>query len=131
MIGLVVWQMNLEQVEATINGVDQANAPGQKVEGADAAVGQAANPVRNFVMNVAGREHGLIEIGHDCLIQASLDATLAVGEFSPYDLFHSKSLLASDVEVCSYSSDARKMRGFRVFSENHPGQHSRIRLFKA
>src|SRR5271168_658010 len=114
MIGFVVRQMNLEQVQAPINGVDQADAPGQKVKGADATVSQAVHAVRDLVMNVAGREHGALQIGHDRFIQTPFDATLAVGEFSPYDLVHSKSLLVSDVEVCCYSSDARKIRGFRV-----------------
>src|SRR5271154_3935042 len=107
--------MNLEQMQAPIDGIDQADAPGQEMHGPDAAMSQAAHSVSDLIMNVAGREHGSLQIGHDRFVQTPFDATLAVGEFSPYDLVHSKSLLASDVEVCDYSSDARKRRGILSF----------------
>ena len=41
-IGLVVGQVDLEQVQAPVDGVDEAELAGQGVDGADAAVGDAA-----------------------------------------------------------------------------------------
>src|ERR1035438_10172263 len=40
-IGFVVRQVQLEQVQASIDGVDQTDAPGQQVDGPDAAAGDA------------------------------------------------------------------------------------------
>jgi hypothetical protein len=39
-IGLVKRQVDLEQVQAGVDGVDQADLPGQSVDDADAAVGK-------------------------------------------------------------------------------------------
>ncbi len=56
MIGLVVGQMDFEQVQVVVDGVDEADASGQQVDGADAAVGQAAGAVGDLVMDVGGGE---------------------------------------------------------------------------
>src|ERR1700692_3765608 len=112
--------MNLEQVQTPIDGLDQADTPGQKMEGADAAVSQAVHAVRDLVMNVAGREHGSLQIGHDRFIQTPFDATLAVGEFPPYDLVHSKSLLASGVKFVDTLQTPEKCEGFEFFQKIIP-----------
>ncbi len=39
MIGFVVGQMNLEQVQFLVDGVDQTDAPSQQMDRANAAVG--------------------------------------------------------------------------------------------
>ncbi len=82
MIRLVKRQMDLEQVQAFVDGVDQADLPGQNVDSADAAVGQAARAVGDLIVDVAGRELRSVAIPELGLVQAAVDAALAVGEFA-------------------------------------------------
>ena len=91
-IGFVIRQMDLEQVQAAVDGVDQAELPGQEVDGADAAVGDAAAAVADFVVDVAGGEHGSGAVAEVGLVEASLDPALAAGQFLAYLGVHSKSL---------------------------------------
>ena len=60
MIGLVIGQVDLQKIQTSINGVDEAEAACQGMQGADAAVGDAAVTFADFVMDVGGGEHGLI-----------------------------------------------------------------------
>src|SRR5260370_283516 len=94
-IGLVVRQMDFQHVQTLVDGVDQADAPRQQVDGADAAMGDAVDPVADVIVNIPGGEHGLLVAADVRLVQATVNAALAVGQFSPYDLVHSKSLHAS------------------------------------
>jgi hypothetical protein len=48
--------MNLQQVQAPVDGVDQAEAAGEEVDGTDAADGDAAGTVGDLLVNVA-RSH--------------------------------------------------------------------------
>ncbi len=81
-VRLVKRQMDLEQVQALVDGVDQADLPGQGVDGADAAVGDAAAAVGDLVMDVGRRELRPVAIPELGLVQAAVDAALAVGEFA-------------------------------------------------
>jgi hypothetical protein len=65
------------------------------VDGADAAVGQAAGAVGDLVMDVAGGELRSVAIPQLGLVQAAVDAALAVGELAVYSGVHSKSLRPS------------------------------------
>jgi hypothetical protein len=68
-------------------------------------------------MDVAGRHHGLGTTAQVGLVQASLDAALAVSQFSSYDRFHSKSLRAIGVGENRYSIKHRKTpRDFEFFT---------------
>ena len=50
----------------------------QGVEGADTAVGDAASPCGDFIVDVAGSEHGSGATAEVGLVEAALDAALAV-----------------------------------------------------
>jgi len=54
--------MDLEQVQLVVDGIDQADAPSQQMDRADAAVRQAARAVSDLVMNAGGGEHGMIQV---------------------------------------------------------------------
>ena len=97
-IGLVVGQVDLEQVQAAVDGVDEAELAGQQVDGADAAVADAAAALGDFVVDVAGGEHGLGTAAQVALVEAVLDAALAAGQFLSYAGVHSKSLRSSGAE---------------------------------
>jgi hypothetical protein len=57
-IRLMIREMNLEQMELAVDGIDQAKAPCQEVKGADAAMGDAVDTFGDFIMDVAGRKDG-------------------------------------------------------------------------
>jgi hypothetical protein len=116
-VGLVVGQVDLQEVQAAVDGVDQAQASGQQVDGADAAGADAAAAAGDLVMDVAGGEHGSVAATDIGPVQAAFDAALVVVQASSYDGFHSKSLCAWGVGTAHHSSDtAGKLRDF-AFSQ--------------
>src|SRR5262249_7768093 len=102
--GLRKRQGDLGPVQARVDGVDQADVPGQGMDGADAAVGHAAAAVGDLMVDVAGREHRLAASTELSFVQAPLQAALVVVQFSSYRSMHSKSLLASRVQESSILS---------------------------
>src|SRR5229473_3334463 len=129
-IRLVKRQVELEQVQPVVQSVDQPNLSSQGMDGADAAVTEATLAVADVVMNVARREHRLAAVAELALIQASLDAALAVGQLAGYSRIHSKSLLASGVGKGCYSSNTAKRRRISSFSCILAAEHRRLRLVK-
>jgi hypothetical protein len=95
MIRLVKRQVDLEQAEAVVDGVDQADLPGQGVDDANAAVDESAAAVGDLVMNVAGGDRGPGAIAELGGVEAALDAPLAVGQSAGYGSCHSKSSAGS------------------------------------
>ena len=53
-VGILIGQMNFQQLQALVQRLDQAKALGEQVHGADAAAGDRADLRRCLVMNVAG-----------------------------------------------------------------------------
>lgn len=96
MIGLVIRQMNLEQMQARIDGLDETEAPGQKVDGADAAVNHAALALADLVVDVAGGKDRPIDMGQFRLVEPTLQAALAASELLSYFSVHSKFLFLQD-----------------------------------
>jgi hypothetical protein len=92
MIRFVKGQMDLEEVQAVVEGLDQTDLSGQQVDGADAAVSDAVAAAANFIMDVAGGEHGLVTTPQLGFIQATLNTALAVSQLAGYSRVHSKSL---------------------------------------
>jgi hypothetical protein len=109
--------MDLQQVQAAVDGVDPPDLSGQQVHGTDAAMSDAVHTVGNLVFYIAGGEGRSFAAALVGLVEPSLQPPLAVAQFSSYDRIHSKSLRASGVKKCEHSSDARKTRGFRFFRQ--------------
>src|SRR4029077_3669888 len=83
-IRLVVGQMDLEQYQAAVDGVDQPEPARQGMDGADATVGSAAVAVADLIVDVGGGEHracAALEVG---LVEAALDPALALAQLSAY-----------------------------------------------
>ncbi len=78
MIGLVVGQVDLEQVEVVVDGVNEADASSEQVKGAKAAVGNAVDAFGDFVVDVAGGEDGSGAIPQSSGVETLLD--FAFGE---------------------------------------------------
>src|SRR5262249_19036987 len=57
-VGFVVGQVSLEDVEAGVDVTDQSSALRHQEHGADAASGEALDAVGQFVVDVAGGDHG-------------------------------------------------------------------------
>src|SRR5690242_19831607 len=115
MIGIVIREVDFEDVQTLIDGVDEPTLPGQQMHGANAAIGHAAHAVGHFVIDVACREHGSIAAAVILPVEPSLDPSLAIGELAPYDRFHSKSLHASGLSFVTTLQTPEKREGFEFF----------------
>ena len=95
-IGFVIRQVQLEQMQTLIDRFDQTTTPRQQMESANAAAGDAADLVRYFVMNVAGGQLRLEAEGEVFLIETTFDSTLATGEPATENDLHLKSFRDCD-----------------------------------
>jgi hypothetical protein len=99
MIGFVVKHVNLEEMEFAIDGVDEADALGEEMKGADAAVTDAVHAVGDFVVDVAGGEDGPMAAAGFGFVEPALDTALVSVQSMSYLGIHSKSLSAGGDEV--------------------------------
>ena len=60
MVGFVIGEMPLEDMEVVVDVADQADPARQQVHGADAARGEALDAIGEFVVDVVGGHHRLI-----------------------------------------------------------------------
>src|SRR5262249_57470094 len=111
----MIREMNFQYLEATVDGLNQAYLVGEGVDRADATDGHTARALADLIVNVAGGHHGFGTAAEVRLVQTSLDATLAVGQFLSYDLVHSKSLHASGVRETGYLIEHPKNPGISKF----------------
>src|SRR6516162_10805152 len=88
----MIGQVDLEDFQAAVDGIGQAEAADQQVHGPEATGGEAAGALADFIVNVAGRHHGFRAAAQIGLVQAALDPALAVGQLPTYAGFHSKLL---------------------------------------
>jgi len=99
MIGFVVWQVNLEQMEFAIDGIDEAEALGEEMKSADATVADAVHAVGDFVVDVAGGEDGPMAANGFAFIEPALHTALVSVQAISYLGIHSKFLSAGGDEV--------------------------------
>jgi hypothetical protein len=90
-IGLVVRQVDLEQVQAAVEGLGEAELAHQEVNGTNAPVADAPAAVADFIRDVAGSEHGLGRAAAVARVEAFLNPPLATGQLVAYRGVHSKS----------------------------------------
>jgi hypothetical protein len=115
-VGLVIGEMNLQELEALVEAFDESEAAGEQMESADAAGGNAANTVADLIVNVAGGEDGLGAAPQVRFIEASFDPPLAVTQLTVYSRIHLKILVAVVGEERVYSSNAAETpRVFEFF----------------
>ncbi len=114
-IGFVIGQVQLEQMQTLIDRLDQTVASRQQMHGADAAAVDAAPFGRHFVINVAGSELRFEAEREILLIEATLDAALASREPVRENGTHLKSFRDCDVwQSGNYSNTTnhRRISGF-------------------
>jgi hypothetical protein len=81
-------------LESAVDGLGEAEPMREGMDGSNASDGESTGTLGDFLVDVGGGQDGLgaaVEIG---FVEASLDASLAVGQFLPYALSHLKSLVA-------------------------------------
>jgi hypothetical protein len=90
-VGFVVGEVELEQVEPLVDSLREAELADQQVDGADAAAGDGSCLGRGFVLDVAGRDDRIGRRGGDRPIEPSSNFPLAGGVMAVWNRFHSKS----------------------------------------
>ena len=78
MVGFVIGQMSLQDVEVVVDVADQADPPRQQVHGADSAGGEALDAIGEFVVDVAGGHHRLIAFWTRAIRNAVEDPALTL-----------------------------------------------------
>ena len=115
-VGLVIRQMDLEQVQAPVDGLGQAQLPDQQQHRADAAVSHAARALGDLDTGCCGRQHRPIAALRSFdLVQPLLDPPLAGRQLTAYLGVHSKSLRGCDVAELDTHETPQKRRGISVF----------------
>jgi hypothetical protein len=81
-IGIVIGELNLEHMQASIDGVNEADVEGEFVEQRDTAESGAIDAFVKFEVNVStAAKNRLGEIGKFAFVEASLDNSVACVEF--------------------------------------------------
>jgi hypothetical protein len=92
-VGLMVRQVELEQVQPLINRRRQTERPRQLMHKRDAAVSRADGSLRHLILDIGGPEHGLPKIIREVeFVQALQDSPLASTTATRHNSVHSKSL---------------------------------------
>jgi hypothetical protein len=121
MVGLVIGQMDLEEMEALVNAVDESEPTGEEMKGAEAAVSDTPRAVADLVVQVAGGEHGLGAASEVRLVETTLNPALTLLQLSVYRRVHSKTLGTGVNGETVYSSYIpEKTRVFEFFSACQP-----------
>jgi hypothetical protein len=94
-IGFVVGEVELQQVQAVVDGVDEAHVARQGVQGADAAAADGAGAVGDLIVDVGGGKHRPSAAVHIGLVETAPDPALAAVQLPAYLWFHLKSLWLS------------------------------------
>jgi hypothetical protein len=130
-IGIVKREMDLEQMQMVVDGINKADLPGHGMNGADTAMDCSTRSVSDLIMNVVGSKHWLIATDVIVLVQALLNTALAGGQSLGYIRVHSKSLRASGLGKTQHLSKHRKSREISSFFAKSPRKPNRVRLVKA
>jgi hypothetical protein len=129
-IGLVVRQMDFEQMQLLIDCVDETDASSQQMKSADTAMGQTAATVGDLILNVGGSEHRLVQIAQSFLVEPAFHSVLAIGELSVYLGVHSKSLSDGVDDGVDTSSDAAESQRISSFFRSWLAETRGVRLIK-
>ena len=81
-VGFVVGQVPLEEVEVAVDVLDELDLLGQEEEGADAAGTEPAAPTGVFVVDIAGGHHGYRPLRAGRVVEPFLDPPLPLLEES-------------------------------------------------
>jgi hypothetical protein len=117
-------------VQILIDGVDEADASREQVDGSNATVGQAVTTIGDLVVDVGCGEGGPVGIAEPFLVKAAFDSALAVGQLLMYLGVHSKSLSAGGDGCSLQHQTPQNSQGISSFSKNIRAHEHWLRLFK-
>jgi len=123
--------MKEEQVQILVDGLDEADALGQQVHSADAAVADGLNAVGDIIVNVGRGEGGPAGVAEPFLVESSFDSVLAVLQELVYLGIHSKSLSAGGDGCSQQHQTPQNSQGISSFSRILRATEQWLRLFKA
>src|SRR5271165_42862 len=131
MVGFVIGQMPLEEMEIAVDIADQPDPASQQVDGTDSASGETLNAVRQLVVDVGSGHHGLFAFWSGAILDALEDSPLAFVEDSAIafsrlltvafsgvlgdSMTHSKASVGWSSEDVSLSPLFQNLRGFSSF----------------
>ena len=81
MIGFMIREMELQEMQFIIDGIGQSEMIDQSMKGSNATRTDASGSIRDFEMNVRGREHFPSFRGGG-LFESPLDPPLGVSQFT-------------------------------------------------
>src|SRR6266851_8711636 len=116
MIGFMIGEVDFEQWQALIDGVDQTQPSNQRVHGPDAADIDAVAALGDLILDVAGGQDRPLTCAKDGFVDPPLNAPLAVIPLLNYAGVHSKSLLVRVLRKALHSLKHRKRREISSFS---------------
>jgi hypothetical protein len=123
MVGFVVGEMLLEQMEGAVDLPVELDLPGQEKDGADAASTESAGATGLFIVDIGGGHHGNRSLGPGRLGESLLEAPanlleeslLACGAFFSDSGAHSKAPLPWNSEDVFSPPLFQKLAGFSSF----------------
>ena len=113
-VALEVGQVPLEQMEVLVDVVDQADLPGQEVDGPDAAGCDGPGAIGELVMDVGSGHHRGRSFDAGLILDAAEDSPLASVQLAMDIGIHSKASWWRTVEGVKYLDYPLKPGGFRV-----------------
>ncbi len=109
-------------LKALVQSINKPKLPCQGMESTNTSDTNASRPLTDFIVDVAGGEHGLGATAEIGFVQAAVSAALAIPELTAYLGSHSKSFQARGEEFWTHFLKPRKTPKDFEFSKFFPGK---------
>ena len=130
-VGLVVGEVELEQVESLVDGLGEAELADEQLDGADAAAGDGPGLGGGLVVDVGGGEDRLGRGCGDGSVEPAADFALAGGVVAVWNRLHSKSPCGFGHGICVGRSNVPETPGdFEFFYASRSRDSAGPRLVK-
>ena len=130
-VALEVRQVPLEQVEVLVDVPDQAELPGQEMDGPDAAGGDGPGPIGDLVVDIGGGHHRLMPLDAGLILDPSGDPPLATVQLAVETGVHSKASWGRTVVEVKYLDCSPEPGGFRAYRPRSTSDYAWLRASAA
>jgi hypothetical protein len=86
----MVRQVSFEELKLLVDGGDQPGPAGQQEHGTNTTAGQSPESIGQFVLDIAGGDHGAFPLGPGTTFNAAENSPLALPQFVQDIGIHSK-----------------------------------------
>src|SRR5512135_8134 len=114
-IGLMVRQVPFEELKLLVDRGDQPGPTGQQEHGTNTAAGQPPDPISQFILDIAGGDHGRFALRPGTIFDAAENSSLALTQFVQDIGIHSKASDRWNSEDLSLPPLFQETRGFSSF----------------